>query len=180
MKAIVLLANGFEEVEGIAQIDFLRRAGIEVTSVSVTEEKRIIGQTMIPVEADEILKNINISEYDIVVLPGGVKGMENLRENKQVVKLIKTFDKEKKWIAAICAAPSILGELGILKNRNCICYPSFEDRLQGGKIVNEKVVQDEHIITSKGPGTSLDFAIKIIEALCGNEKAAEIAKKTQM
>ena len=180
MKAIVLLANGFEEVEGIAQIDYLRRAGIEVTSASIHEDKRIIGQSMIAVEADEILSKINISEYDLVVLPGGLKGMENLRENKQVMELIKNYDEEKKWIAAICAAPSILGELGILNNRNCICYPGFENRLQGGKIVNEKVVQDGHIITSKGPGTSFDFAIKMIEALCGREKADEIAKKTQM
>ena len=180
MKAIVLLANGFEEVEGIAQIDFLRRAGIEVTSVSIMEDKRVIGQSMIAVEADEILDKISISEYDMVVLPGGLKGMENLRHNEQVMELIKTFDKDKKWIAAICAAPSILGDLGMLKDRNCICYPGFEDRLQCGKIVDEKVVQDEHIITSKGPGTSFDFAIKMIEVLCGREKADEIVEKTQM
>ena len=180
MKAIVLLANGFEEVEGIVQIDYLRRAGIEVTSVSITEDKRIIGKSMIVVEADEILSKIDRTQYDMVVLPGGLKGMENLRENEQVIQLIKAYHKEKKWIAAICAAPSILGELGILKDRNCICYPGFEDRLQGGKIVNEKAVRDEHIITSKGPGTSFDFAIKMIEALCGGEKAAEIIRQTQM
>lgn len=180
MKAIVLLANGFEEMEGVIQIDYLRRAGIEVVTASITEDRRIVGQSGIAVEADDLLSKVNGEEYDIVVLPGGLKGMENLRDNEQVTELIKSFDAEKKWIAAICASPSILGEMGILKNRNCICYPGFENRLQGGKIVNEKVVQDGHIITSKGPGTSLDFAVKMIEVLCGKEKASEIVKATQM
>lgn len=180
MKVIILLANGFEELEAITQIDYLRRAGVEVTTASIRGEKKVIGQSMIALEADEILSEVNYEEYDMVVLPGGVKGMENLRANEQVIHLIKSYDEKKKWIAAICAAPSILGELGLLNNRNCICYPGYENRLQGGRIVNERVVQDGHIITSKGPGTSLDFAIKIVEALCGAKKASEIAAKTQM
>lgn len=180
MKAMVLLANGFEELEGITQIDFLRRAGVEVTSVSITEDKRVTGRSMIVVEADEILSKINTQEYDIVILPGGLKGMENLRDDERVRELLVSYNEEKKWIASICAAPSVPGGLGILKGKNCICYPGFEDRLQGSRIVNEKVVQDGHIITSKGPGTSLDFALKLIEVLCGADKASEIAKETQM
>lgn len=180
MKAIVLLANGFEEVEGITQIDFLRRAGVEVTSVSIHETKRIIGQSMITVDTDALLCNINSKEYDMVILPGGLEGMKNLKDNAQVIALIKTYCEEKKWIAAICAAPSILGELGMLQNKTYTCYPGFEKLSFGGKFVSEKVIQDGHIITSKGPGTSHDFAVKLIEVLCGHEKASEIAKQTQI
>lgn len=180
MKALVLLANGFEEVEGITQIDFLRRGGIEVTSASIHDRKKIKGAHNIYVGADALLSDVNTDEFDIVVLPGGWDGMLNLKNSAEVSALLNKFnDDENKWIAAICASPSVFGNLGLLKGKKCTCYPGCEEYLNGGEATGENVVVDGKIITSKGPGTSLDFALKMIEVLVSKEKADEVAAAGQ-
>ena len=176
MNALVLLANGFEEVEGLTQVDFLRRGGINVTAASIHDTKKITGAHNIIVEADALLSETNTKDYDMVILPGGYNGMLNLGGSKAVVSLLKDFAQKDKWIAAICAAPSVLGDNGLVKGKKCTCYPGFEDRLTGGELSTEEVVVDGKLITSRGPGTALPFALKIIEMLAGKEKSVEVGK----
>ncbi|ORT99758.1 4-methyl-5(B-hydroxyethyl)-thiazole monophosphate biosynthesis enzyme [Anaerovibrio sp. JC8] len=178
MKALVLLANGFEEVEGLTQVDFLRRGGIQVTAASIHGEKKVVGAHNITVEADELLSNLNSDEYDIVVLPGGMGGMNNLGGSKEVVALIKKFNEAGKWVAAICASPSVLGDNGLVEGKKCTCYPGFEGRLKGGKTSTDEVVVDGNIITSRGPATSIAFALKMIELLKDKATAEEVGKDT--
>lgn len=180
MKVIILLANGFEEVEAIAQIDFLRRAGIEIDTVSIHDSREIVGQSRIIVIADKLFSEMNPDFYDAVILPGGKAGMLNLQQDARVQEMLVDFHKRGKVIAAICASPSILGKLHLLDGRRCVCYPGFESNLTGASVVDERVVIDGTIITSKGPGTSFDFAIAIIKVLGGTALAEEIASKTQM
>lgn len=180
MKVLVLFAEGFEEVEGVTQVDFLRRAGVEVSTVSITDSKGVKGNFGITIQTEVTLGEINDEQYDMVVLPGGVKGMENLKANAKVTALLEKFYKEDKWVAAICASPTILGTIGLLEGKKAVCYPGFENGLIGATVVSDDVVVDGKIITSKGPGTSFQFALKLIEALCGKEVSDDIGRKTQM
>ena len=176
MKALVLFANGFEEVEAITQVDFLRRGGINVTAASIHNDKRVVGAHNIPVEADALLADVNADEYSIVVLPGGMNGMLNLGGSKEVVAILKKFNEAGKWVAAICASPSILGDNGLVEGKRCTCYPGFEDHMKGGKTCTNEVVVDGNIITSRGPGTSIAFALKMIELLKDKETAIAVGK----
>lgn len=176
MKALVLLANGFEEVEGITQVDFLRRGGLNVTSASIHDSKTVMGAHNIPVGADALLSELNPDDFDIVILPGGGVGTQNLGKSQAVVSIIKKYSAENKWVAAICAAPSVLGDNGLVKGKKCTCYPGFESHMTGGEITTDEVVVDGKIITSRGPGTALAFALKIIELLVSKEAAVEVAE----
>lgn len=178
MKVLVLLANGFEEVEGITQVDFLRRAGVTVVTTAIENDLMVTGNFNIPVKADALLSEVNSDDFDMVVLPGGVKGMENLSASEAVKNLLLDYNDKGKWIAAICASPKVLGRIGILKGKKAVCYPGHEDGLIGAEVIVEDVVVDGKIITSRGPGTSAAFALKLIEVLCGSEKANEIGTKT--
>lgn len=178
MKVLVLLANGFEEVEAITQVDFLRRAGITVVTAAIGNDVMVTGTFNVPVKADALLSEINREDFDMVVLPGGLKGMENLNASTEVKELVMEYNDKNKWLAAICASPKVLGGLGLLNNKKVICYPGFEASLTGATIVNEDVVLDGKIITSRGPGTSAKFALKLIEILCGIEKSIEVGTKT--
>lgn len=178
MKVLVLLANGFEEVEAITQIDFLRRAGVTVVTVAIENDLMVTGNFNVSMKTDALLSEINVDDFDMAVLPGGLKGMENLNNSSKVKELIMNYYENKKWIGAICASPKVFGGLGILKGKKAVCYPGFEGSLTDATIVDEKVVVDGNVITSKGPGTSAEFALKLIEVLCGEEKSLEVAKKT--
>lgn len=180
MKVLVLFAEGFEEVEGVTQVDFLRRAGVEVLTVSITENKCVKGNFGMTIQTEAILSEINDEQYDMIVLPGGVKGMENLKSNAKVTELLEKFYKEDKWVAAICASPTILGAIGLLEGKRAVCYPGFENGLIGATVVSDDVVVDGKVITSKGPGTSFKFALKLIDVLCGKETSDDIGRKTQM
>lgn len=179
MKAIVFFANGFEEVEAITQVDFLRRGGIDTIAASIHDKKELKGAHGITFIADALLSDLRADEYDIVVLPGGYDGMMNLKASAQVAQILKDFNTKKKWIAAICASPSVLGYHGLVEGVKCTCYPGFEKEMTGGICLSDKVVVDGHIITSKGPGTSIDFALKIIELLQSKETAQKIASDAQ-
>lgn len=175
-KVCVFFADGFEEIEGLTVVDLLRRADIEVTMVSIMDSKTITGAHDIVIEADELFENIDFSGTDALVLPGGMPGTKYLGEHNGLLELIKDFNDNNKLIAAICAAPSVLGVNGILKNKRTTSYPGFEDKLEGGILSEEPVVMDQNIITSRGAGTSIDFTLKLIEVIKGKSLSEEIAE----
>ncbi len=171
----VLLAEGFEEVEAFAPVDLLRRAGVTVQTVSVDGTVVVCGARGIEAVADIPLNELNYEEMELLVLPGGYPGYENLGKSEAVRDLILRAVADGKKIAAICGAPSVLGDLGVLKGRKATCYPGMEDTL-GCEAVEEAVVQDGPFITSRGVGTALDFALALIAELVSAEKADEIRK----
>ena len=176
----VFLAHGFEEIEAITQIDVLRRGEIDVIVVSITDNYNVQGKHKITVIADKLFSEVDFDKIDMLILPGGAIGVKNLFKHEGLNNLLVQFDKNKKPIAAICAAPMILNELGILNGKNAICYPACEDDLTNAVITNEPVVVDQHIITSKGIGTALDFSLEIVKHYKGKEKAFQMAKAMVM
>ena len=173
-RVCVFLADGFEEVEGLTVVDLLRRAGEEVMTVSVMGRKEITGSHGITVLADSLFKEVDYSGVDLVVLPGGMPGTKYLKESEELTELLTEWNGDKKKLAAICAAPSVFGELGFLQGKTAVCYPGFESSLQGAVVGNKCVEVDGHITTSKGPGTAMEFALTLIAQLQGVEKAEEI------
>lgn len=171
-KVYVFLADGFEEIEGLTVVDILRRAGVETETVSVGESREVEGSHGIRVKADSLFPVSG--DADMLVLPGGMPGTLNLKSHEGLRDLLIAHDKEKKYIAAICAAPTILSELGMLKDREACAYPSFENGLDCRSIKKVPVVEDGNIITGRGMGAAIPFALKLIELLCGKEKADEI------
>lgn len=169
----VFLADGFEEIEALTVVDLLRRASVDVTTVSITENILVHGAHGIDVMADILFKD-DLSEADMLVLPGGGQGTKNLLAHEGLKGLLIDYEKKSRYLAAICAAPSILGTHGLLKGKRAICYPGFEDKLTGAIVTNDKVVVDGKFITSKGPGTSIEFSLELIKILCGEETANEI------
>lgn len=176
MKQVaVLLADGFEEIEALTAVDLLRRAKVYVDTVSVKEEHMVLGAHGITVQADEVFDKVDFAEVDMVVLPGGLPGTTNLNDHAGVRQVVQDFVKQGKYVAAICAAPSILGEMGLLDGKRATSYPSFEETLKGAMVLETSVVQDGNIITSRGMGTATDFALRLVEVLTDEEKAKEIA-----
>lgn len=174
LKVYIFLADGFEEIEGLTVVDIMRRAKIDVETISITGQKQINGAHKIIVEADRLFEETDFSDGDMLVLPGGMPGTLNLKEHEGLRNLIGEFDKKKKYLAAICAAPSILSELGILKGRKACAYPSFEEGLDCAQVVHEAAVTDGHVTTGRGMGAAIPFALKLTELLCGTEKANEV------
>jgi 4-methyl-5(b-hydroxyethyl)-thiazole monophosphate biosynthesis len=170
----VFLADGFEEIEALAPVDFLLRAGVEVKTVGVSR-RGCKGAHGIIVEADILSLDVELDEnLQGIILPGGMPGTINLENSPVVQKAIDYCNENNKLIGAICAAPSILGGMGLLRGKHAISYPSFEEKLIGAIITKNAVVQDGNIITSRGMGTSIDFALKLVEVMAGAEKANEI------
>lgn len=177
MKQVsVFLANGFEEIEGLTVVDLLRRAGVEVTTVSITGEYTIHGAHGIDVQADKLFEEMDYNEQDMLVLPGGMPGTLNLGAHEGLETLLKQFYEEKKYLAAICAAPSVFGKYGFLEGRKATSYPGFEEQLTGAECVTDVVAVDEYVITSRGMGTAILFSLALIELLIDREKADEIGK----
>jgi 4-methyl-5(b-hydroxyethyl)-thiazole monophosphate biosynthesis len=173
---VVHLADGFEEIEALTVVDLLRRANIDVKTASIMGRKNVMGAHDIEVEADMLFEDVNYDDCEMMVLPGGGGGATRLDEHTGVVDRLQQFFEGGKWIAAICAAPMILGHQGILRGKRATIYEGMEAELVGATFVREKVVVDEKIVTSRGPGTAMDFALKIIELIKGSESAAEIDK----
>ena len=169
----VFLANGFEEIEALATVDILRRAGVEVTTVGVGG-KTPIGAHGIAVCADITENELNIEQIDGVVLPGGMPGTTNLEASGIVQKAIIYAAEHNLLLAAICAAPSILGHCGLLKKMKATCYPGFEKELLNAKVLCESVVVDNNIITASGAGVAVDFALALVSYLVSNEMAEDI------
>lgn len=175
-RVMVFLADGFEEIEGLTVVDLLRRAGSEVVTVSVMGRKEIRGSHEIQIQADELFEDMEFVRGDVLVLPGGMPGTLHLGSHRGLGALLEKWNEMGERIAAICAAPSVLGDLGILEGKEAVCYPGFEDRLAGAHTSDRAVVTDGNVTTSRGLGTAIAFASELISLLHGEEKALEIEK----
>lgn len=173
----IFLADGFEEVEALAPLDLLRRAKLSVTLVGVTG-KTVTGAHNIKVECDDVIENVITSDekIDMIVLPGGLPGADNLRESDLVQSFITRAENDGAFITAICAAPRILGERGLLKGKKATCYPGFEKYLEGAETNGDRVVRDGRIITGAGMGAAVDFGLMLIEALTSKETSENIRR----
>lgn len=176
----VFLAEGFEEIEALTPVDLLRRAGVGVVTVGVTG-KVVTGSHKIPVTADitadEALQALEREIPEMIVLPGGLPGADNLNASGCVDAFIKKCSASGSFIAAICAAPYILGVRGILKNRMATCFPGFEDRLEGAEYYDCDVIRDHNIITGRAMGAATEFALELIAAICGDASSEEMKGK---
>lgn len=167
-KILVTISNGFEEIEAVSIIDICRRAGIEVVTAGV-EDRVLIGAHSIKIEMDKKIDEVKSSDFDMIVLPGGLPNAFTLAEDKDVQRLLKEFEEKNKKIGAICAAPYALHKAGVL-NQNYTCYPSFEKKIKDDGYQDDKnVVTDNNVITSRGPATAIDFALEIVKTLKGND-----------
>ncbi len=175
-SVILFLADGFEEIEALSVVDILRRGNVDISTMSINDKSEVIGKSDINVTADMIFNKNTALGADMIILPGGGTGTENLKNSKDIIDIIKYFADNNKMISAICAAPSILGINGILNGYKAICYPGFESVLEGAEITDKNVVCDRNIITSKGPGTAVDFALAILKSLKGEECEKEVRK----
>ena len=174
-QACIFLATGYEEVEMLTVVDMLRRAKISIDMVSITDQKEVTSSHNVTITADKTLSEVNFDEAEMLILPGGIPGTPNLRACDPLCKKLKEFAANGKKVAAVCAAPTVLGELGILAGKKATCYPSFADKLATGDYVKRPVVTDGNVITSRGMGTCIEFAGVIIEAL--KDKATADAVK---
>ena len=174
-KVYIFLADGFEDIEGLMVVDLLRRAQIDITTVSIMQTKEIHTSHGITMLADSLYGDDDYREADMLVLPGGKKGTENLKAFEPLRELLTDVCKKGNKIAAICAAPTMFSDLGLLKDRKATCYPSLLGTLDCRERKEDNVVVDGNITTSRGLGTSLDFALCIIAQLISPEKAEEIA-----
>ncbi|MCL6102292.1 MAG: DJ-1/PfpI family protein [Bacteroidetes bacterium] len=176
MKKTLLLhlATGFEETEAITIVDVLRRAELDVITVSVTGERKVTGAHQIPIEADQLFEATDYANASMILLPGGMPGTSNLMKHAGLTEQLIKFNSGKKRIGAICAAPMILGSLGFLKGKKAVCYPGFEQHLTGATVLSSPFVVDEHIITGRGVGTALDFSLEIVRLLKGDMVASEL------
>jgi 4-methyl-5(b-hydroxyethyl)-thiazole monophosphate biosynthesis len=173
MKVIVPLTDGFEEIEFSTIVDILRRAEMDVTTAGL-KEGVIEGAHGVKVMADTSIDKINPGHFDIVVLPGGYPGFVNLGQDERVVNLVREMDKASKYVTAICGSPSVLSKAGILKGRKATIHPAVRDMLTDAEHVDERVIADGKLITSQGPGTAMEFSMKLVEILVGKDKVEEV------
>ena len=170
----VLIGNGFEEIEAVSIIDILRRGGVDVKTLGIGGTL-VAGGVGIKIETDMRVEDADTRDVEMIVLPGGLGGVESIKGSKAAMDLIKTVYDGGKKVAAICAAPTVFGKMGILGNRRAICYPGLESKLTGAVVAkDEKVVVDGNVITSKAPGTAMDFGLKLVEVLKGAKTSEEV------
>ena len=168
----VFLADGFEEIEALAPIDVMRRAGLSVTTVSVTDSLTVTGAHGIPVVADTLFSQCDYAEAALLFLPGGLPGATNLQAHTGLCQLLTAKASQPDVIiSAICAAPLVLGGLGLLQGKQATCYPGFEDTMQGAHYTAAKVTVDGHIFTACGPGAAWELGFTFVEHFCGADKA---------
>lgn len=174
----VFLADGFEEMEAISPVDVLRRAGCAVQMVGISG-KQVTGAHGISVSCDILPAEIKLAEMEMMVLPGGMPGADNLNASPDVQNALAFAAQNDRWIAAICAAPLIPGEKGLLAGREATCYPGFEDRLKDARLSNSPVCVDGRFITADGPGAALAFSLRLAALLKSEETANEIGAAMQ-
>ncbi|MBR2576540.1 MAG: DJ-1/PfpI family protein [Firmicutes bacterium] len=168
-KVFVHLAEGFEEIEAMATIDILIRGELDVEIVSVTGEKIVKSVRGIGVQCDKLFEEVDYSEGGMIVLPGGIPGVDNLGAHAGLVEQLKAYKEQGKWIAAICAAPIILHDNGLIDGKTLTCFPGVGDGFKEANVVKDIVAVDGKLITSQGPGTAIEFGLKILELLKGKE-----------
>jgi len=176
-KVYLFLADGFEEVEALAVVDMLRRVGINVVTVSIMGNEIVTGSHSIRVISDTVFESSDWSQGDMLILPGGGIGAKNLSEHEGLGTLLVRYAKEDKWLAAICAAPGVLGKYGLLAGKQATCYPGHEDKMTGATPVVIPAIVDGKIITGRGMGSTLDFALKIVEMLESKEAADKLKEQ---
>ena len=176
-KIAVFFAEGYEEIEALTVVDMCRRAEIVTEMVSVTDNLTVTGAHGIPVVMDKTLTDVEFDSLDMIVLPGGMPGTINLEKTPVLMEQVKVFAKTGKYVAAICAAPSILGHLGILKGKTACCFPGFEEELNGANVTFNSCEVDGNVITARGMGCAIDFSVEIMNALLDGAKGDEIASK---
>ena len=170
----ILLAEGFEETEALVTFDMLKRANLSVQLVSITEDKTVKGSHGISINCDITEKEMVLEEMEMLVLPGGKQGVDNLDEFIRIDDIINYTRDKNRYFAAICAAPSIIGKRSVLEGKKATCYPGFEKYLLGAKIVAKKAVVDGKAITANGAGSVFEFFFAIIEELCGKDAVKKI------
>jgi protein deglycase len=175
-NVFVHLADGFEEVEAITPVDVLRRAGCQVTTVSITGKKEVTSARGITVLADKLFEDADYKLADLIVFPGGQPGSDNLGKHERLKKVIQEFNQQGKMISAICAAPLVLAGAGILKGRRVTCFPGTEPRLQGAICTENSVEVDGNIVTGKAAGVAMKFSFALVEQLISKSKAEELRK----
>ncbi|MBQ9439132.1 MAG: DJ-1/PfpI family protein [Paludibacteraceae bacterium] len=173
MNTYVFLANGFEDIEAVATIDILRRANFKVITVSISRSLDVESAHGIVMRADVLIDSISVSSDDLLILPGGMPGTTNLGKCSKLTDILVRHNEAHGWIAAICAAPSVLGQLGILKGHIATCYPGFEQYLDCKYDNVSRVVVSDNIITSCGPGQAMNFALAIVSKVSGNNSLME-------
>ena len=173
-KAFLFLANGFEESEAIVPADILRRGGVELTVVSVTGKREVVSANKITVVADRLFDECDFGAADMLILPGGMPGAKNLNEHDALKKLLAQFAAQGGWVAALCAAPIVLGGLGLLEGCEATCYPGFEGQLAGATYTAQPTEIDGKIITGRGPGYAYGFGFALLAALMGEAVAKEV------
>jgi 4-methyl-5(b-hydroxyethyl)-thiazole monophosphate biosynthesis len=175
-KAAVFFGTGYEEIEALTVVDLLRRANIDTVCVAIDNERNVTGSHNISVAMDAGIDSIDFDSFDILVCPGGMPGTKNLEACKKLTDNLKKFDEEGKLIAAICAAPSIFGHMGLLTGRDACIYPGMEAELIGANVVYDKVTKAGNIITSRGMGTAIPFGLEIVASLIDKETADKLGK----
>lgn len=170
-KMVIILANGFEEIEAVGIIDILRRAGVEIQLCSASNEQQVTGAHQITIQTDTPIKSIEPQSLAGIVLPGGLIGTQNMKKTPAVIELVRKIQNANGLIAAICAAPLVLDVAGVLDGKNFTCYPGIEDEILTGHYQNKMVVQDENLITAYGPGATLHFAITLVRHLIDDATA---------
>ena len=172
----VHLAEGFEEIEAVTIIDVLRRAGLDICTVSVTGKHMVKGSHQIEMRADLLFEEVDYSKGMLIILPGGMPGAKHLYEHPGLKSKIIEYHNSGKFLAAICAAPMVLGNLGILKGKKAVCYPGFESYLIGSDLSTKPFVTDQNIITGRGVGAALKFSIELVRILKGEESAEHLRR----
>ncbi len=176
-RAVIFLAPGFEEIEALTVVDLLRRADIEIDMISISEEHQVTGSHEIKVFADKTWSEVMFENVDMMILPGGMPGTKNLEAHEPLLQKIKEFYEKGRYISAICAAPSILGHLGMLKGRNACAFPDYESHLEGAIVTKNEVEVSDHIITSRGMGCAIPFGLAVVERFKGKETAEMLKEK---
>ena len=179
MNTAIFFADGFEEIEGLTVVDMFRRAGILIQTVSISDSLTVTGSHDIKVQADCLLKDFDFNTVEMLILPGGMPGTKNLMACKPLCDALVQADAAGKRLAAICAAPSILGQLGLLKDKKATCYPGFEDALTGAKLTGAGVVTDGNITTARGLGYALDLGIELASLLVDRPVALQVKDSIQ-
>jgi len=177
MQILVLLAEGFEETEFVVPVDLWRRAGFNVTVASVSGEALVDGAHGLKIASDVALEKLEPTDFDAVFLPGGGVGVQNLKASAAVENTVCCLNDDNKWVLAICAAPTVLSKARILVDRKATCYPGCEVELVCREFSEERVVVDGNIVTSRGPGTAEEFALKCISVMGGDELAQKVQKQ---
>ncbi len=172
-RVVILLADGFEELEAVAIIDVLRRAGIEIVSAGL-KEGPVPSARNVRIIPDTVIDTVSADDFDMIVLPGGIPGADNLNADERVIALIKDFNAKGKITGAICAAPYVLANAGVLEGKRATAYPSFRDKLGSAMYEEKSVVEDGNVLTSRGPGTAICFALTIVEKFAGRQTAEKV------